>query len=84
MTEIVLAGPYAYALDGGNASVLTIHPKTGKLVRQSSLRWPDDYPARELVCENEGATWLPFKPFATLKPGVNGRGSREVLWAATN
>jgi hypothetical protein len=37
-----------------------------------------------LVCENEGATWLPFKPFATLKPGVNGRGSREVLWAATN
>lgn len=33
-----------------------------------------------MVCENEGATWLPFKPFAVLKPGVNGKGSREVLW----
>lgn len=35
-----------------------------------------------LVCENEGADWLPFQPFATLKPGVNGKGSREVLWAS--
>lgn len=33
-----------------------------------------------IVCENEGATWLPFRPFATLKPGVNGKGSREVIW----
>lgn len=33
-----------------------------------------------LVCENEGATWAPFQPFATLKPGVNGKGSKEVLW----
>lgn len=33
-----------------------------------------------LVCENEGADWLPFAPFATLKAGVNGRGSKEVLW----
>ncbi len=36
-----------------------------------------------LVCENEGATWAPFQTFATLKPGVNGRGSREVLWELT-
>jgi hypothetical protein len=50
-----------------------------------------DYPAlgawcqtrrgQVLVCENEGADWLPFRPFAVLKPGVNGRGSREVLWS---
>lgn len=33
-----------------------------------------------IVCENEGATWLPFRPFATLKAGVNGRGSREVIF----
>lgn len=33
-----------------------------------------------IVCENEGANWLPFEPFATLKPGVNGKGSREVVW----
>ncbi len=33
-----------------------------------------------IACENEGATWLPFRPFATLKAGVNGEGSREVVW----
>lgn len=33
-----------------------------------------------IVCENEGATWLPFQPFATFKAGVNGHGSREVIW----
>ena len=33
-----------------------------------------------MVCENEGAAWLPFTPFATLKPGLNGQGSREFLW----
>ena len=36
-----------------------------------------------MVCENEGATWLPFKPFATIKstPGVHGKSySAEVLW----
>lgn len=52
-----------------------------------------DYPAlaawcrtrrgQVLVCENEGATWAPFEPFATLKAGVNGKGSKEVLWATT-
>lgn len=50
-----------------------------------------DYPAlgtwcrsrsgQTLVCENEGATWLPFRTFATFKPGVNGSGSKEVLWS---
>lgn len=52
-----------------------------------------DYPAlaawcrtrrgQVLVCENEGATWAPFEPFATFKAGVNGKGSKEVLWALT-
>lgn len=37
-------------------------------------------PGQVIVCENEGATWLPFEPFATLKAGVNGKGSREVIW----
>jgi hypothetical protein len=35
---------------------------------------------QRIVCENEGATWLPFRPFATLKAGVNGHGSKEVIW----
>jgi hypothetical protein len=33
-----------------------------------------------MACENAGADWLPFQPFATLKAGVNGAGSQEVLW----
>lgn len=34
-----------------------------------------------LVCENEGASWLPFRSFTTLQSGVNGSGSKEVLWS---
>lgn len=36
-----------------------------------------------MVCENEGATWLPFKPFERAKstPGARGKSySTEVLW----
>lgn len=33
-----------------------------------------------IVCENEGATWLPFRPFAVLKSPLSGKTSREVLW----
>jgi len=35
-----------------------------------------------MVCENEGATWLPFQPFMTFKAGINhdGDGSVEVMW----
>jgi len=49
-----------------------------------------DYPAlgawcqgrrgQVIACENEGADWLPFRPFGTFKAGVNGHGSREVIW----
>lgn len=33
-----------------------------------------------IVCENEGADWLPFRSFATLKAGLNGNGSKEVIY----
>ena len=42
--------------------------------------WCQSRRGQVLVCENEGATWLPFRPFATLKAGVNGKGSNEVIW----
>ena len=43
-------------------------------------------PGQVIVCENEGADWLPFAPFGTFKAGVNNTtgGSREVIWTATN
>ena len=42
--------------------------------------WCRTRPGQTIVCENEGSDWLPFKAFATLKAGLNGAGSREVVW----
>lgn len=42
--------------------------------------WCQSRQGQVIVCENEGADWLPFRPFATLKAGVNGHGSKEVIW----
>ena len=35
-----------------------------------------------IVCENEGADWLPFEPFMTAKaqPNSPAKGSKEVIW----
>ena len=44
--------------------------------------WCVDRRGQVLVCENEGATWLPFAPFREIKAcGGSGRTSRsaEVL-----
>jgi hypothetical protein len=39
-----------------------------------------------IVCEAEGATWLPFTPFGAAKAGPGTRVSHEVIWtnAVTN
>jgi hypothetical protein len=47
-------------------------------------RWCRARRGQTIVCENEGAKWLPFRTFATLKAGVNGRGSREVIWTGND
>lgn len=38
-----------------------------------------------IVCENEGADWLPFQPFATFNAGPRspGKGSKEVIFATS-
>ncbi len=36
-----------------------------------------------MVCENEGATWLPFEPFLAIKGNESrhgGKVSREAIW----
>lgn len=40
---------YAYAVKDGVPEVLTCHPKTGKIVPQSSIRWPQDFPIKEVA-----------------------------------
>lgn len=42
--------------------------------------WARSREGQVIVCENAGATWLPFRPFKKLKAGVNGQGSEEVVW----
>lgn len=46
-------------------------------------QWCRTRPGQVIVCENEGATWLPFQAFRTIKgaEGKNRSGkSIEVLW----
>ena len=43
-------------------------------------RWCRERRGQVIVCENEGAKWLPFRTFATFPSSINGRGSREVIW----
>ena len=45
--------------------------------------WCKTREGQVMVCEQQGAGWLPFKPFATIRatPGTHGRSfSTEVLW----
>lgn len=37
-------------------------------------------PGQVIACENEGATWLPFRRFGTFRRGMNGPGSREAIY----
>jgi len=42
--------------------------------------WCRARPGEVVVCENEGAKWLPFKPLANVKTTRADSRSREVLW----
>lgn len=35
-----------------------------------------------IVCENEGACWLPFRPLADIKTARRGRRSLESIWTS--
>ena len=48
--------------------------------------WCRSREGQVMVCENEGATWLPFETFASIKKSqMTGTGnvSHEVLWTNT-
>lgn len=43
--------------------------------------WSKSRLGQVIVCENEGADWLPFEPFGVFKRnGMTGKSSREVIW----
>jgi site-specific DNA-adenine methylase len=43
-------------------------------------RWCREREGQVIVCENEGADWLPFEPLDAVKTTRAGRRSREVVW----
>ena len=45
-------------------------------------RWCRQRKGQVIVCENEGADWLPFQPLAAVKTTRRGKLSREVVWTA--
>lgn len=42
--------------------------------------WCESRPGQVIVCENKGATWLPFEELAETKTTRANRRSREVVW----
>ena len=42
--------------------------------------WCKDRPGQVIVCENEGANWLPFVELADVKTTRGDRRSKEVFW----
>jgi 16S rRNA G966 N2-methylase RsmD len=43
-------------------------------------QWSRSRQGQVIVCENEGATWLPFRPFMTGKSVMRRAGSREAIF----
>ena len=63
--------------------------KAGRIYRHSEIdyenlaAWCRSLPGQPIVCEAEGATWLPFRTFRTIKASLSKRGgkqSHEVIW----
>jgi len=42
--------------------------------------WCKTRAGQVIVCENDGATWLPFRPFMNLTQSINGKTSTEAIW----
>lgn len=67
------------------------YSEAGRIYRCSSTQidyrrlgeWCRDRDGQVIVCENDGATWLPFKPFMAIKSTEGKRGkatSLESIW----
>lgn len=61
-----------------------LYPYGNKTIGYDTLGdWCQARSGQTMVCEAEGAVWLPFKPFQVIRAlsGVNGKTySREAIW----
>lgn len=46
--------------------------------------WCRSRPGQVIVCENDGATWLPFKQLADVKTTHGNHRSKEAIWQSDN
>lgn len=46
-------------------------------------QWCQSREGQVMVCENEGATWLPFRPLAETKSTLSDKRSKEAIWTNT-
>lgn len=44
--------------------------------------WCRSRPGQTIVCENDGATWLPFRPLASVKTSRRLSRSAEAIWVS--
>lgn len=65
------------------------YARSGKLYRQNGIdytelaEWCRTRKGQVIVCEQAGATWLPFEPFRGLKRGGHGQSAtarQELVW----
>lgn len=47
---------------------------------EALAEWCRERSGQVIVCEADGATWLPFRPFGAVKAGPARRVSHEVVW----
>lgn len=84
-------GEYHELNDGGTSTWFVDPPyeRSGRLYRHRDVdyerlaAWCASRRGQVIVCEQEGASWLPFQPFATTKALEGSRGrhsSMEMIW----
>lgn len=64
-----------------NAHGRVRYPHGGNTIDYAALgRWTMARRGQVIACENVGATWLPFQPFARLGSTAPGRFHTEAIW----
>lgn len=56
---------------------------SGKIDFVGLADWCRSRPGQAIVCENNGASWLPFEPLAEVKTTRPGKRSSEAVWTNT-
>lgn len=78
------AGPATYFVDPPYSTKAGRYYKHNKIDFPALGAWCQRQDGQVIVCEQAGASWLPFRPFATLHSAHGNRPatSEEVIWTS--